>query len=104
MDIIATQKTVGTRHDKRAQILDQKKYTVPVDKPRLGVLTPSSALEADWVYRIRSLGDIIQVSDNIQTLVPNILPDEFVEYSLSRNYAYSLIDYLFCLQQVLDLI
>lgn len=104
MEIISTQKTVGTRRDKRASILDQKSYTIPVDTPRLGILTHADTLEAEWVYRVSSLGDSIRVSDDIRTLIPDISPTDFIEYSLSRNYTYSLIDYIPCFQQVLEII
>ncbi|MFW9854703.1 MAG: hypothetical protein ACFFFG_06565 [Candidatus Thorarchaeota archaeon] len=104
MEIIASQKTAGTRRDKRARLLDQKEYKVPVDQPRLGILTPSRNLDSDWVGRLSIMKESVTISDDIRTLIPNISKAKFVEYSLSRNYASSLIDYIPCFQQVLDLI
>ncbi|MFW9779969.1 MAG: hypothetical protein ACFFE8_14025 [Candidatus Heimdallarchaeota archaeon] len=104
MEIIVTQKTSGTRKDRRARLLDQKEYSVPVDQPRLGILTPSPNLDSDWVSRVRSEKESVTISDDLRTLLPDIAQTNFVEYSLSRNYAYSLIDYIPCFQQVLNLI
>lgn len=94
--IYTTQKKYKTRE----RLLEAKRVIVPVDKPRVGILTPSRNLNDEWVIRLRALREDVQISDDIRDLVANLSPDDFVDYSLSRSYKYILEDYV----DILDLI
>ena len=77
-------------------------YLVPVDRPRIGILTPTTNLNSAWVRRIKSHLQGTRVSDDIRDLVPEISLDNFVDFSLSRNYQYELDDYIQSLNSILE--
>ncbi|UCG02910.1 MAG: hypothetical protein JSW11_02760 [Candidatus Heimdallarchaeota archaeon] len=79
-------------------------FLVPVDYPRIGILTPKSNLKASWILQLKELSENIKISDNILDLVPDIHPDDFVDYSLSRSYKYTLDDYIPTLNSILETI
>jgi hypothetical protein len=79
-------------------------FLVPVDRPRLGILTPTSNLNAALVKRIEKFREEVVISDDIQILTSNIHPDDFIDYSLSRNYQYILDDYVPLLNSILEVI
>ena len=77
-------------------------FPVPVDRPRIGILTPTINLNSAWVSRLKEKTNLIMVSDDIRDLVPNVDPEDFVDYSLSRNYHYTLDDYIQPLNSILQ--
>lgn len=79
-------------------------FSVPVDRPRIGILTPTTNLNAAWVKLIEELQENTIVSDNIRSLIPDMHPEDFVDYSLSRNYQYILDDYIPLLTLILEVI
>ncbi len=78
-----------------------KFFPVPVDRPRIGILTPTRNLNSAWVTRLKEKSNFIMVSDDIRDLIPDVHPDAFVDYSLSRNYHYTLDDYILPLNSLL---
>jgi len=93
---------VKKKYKSRAQVLHEKRIIVPVDQPRIGILTPSKNLNTAWVTRLRSFREDVQISDDIRDLVANLSQDDFVDYSLSRNYTYNLEDYIHILNLILQ--
>ena len=79
-------------------------FSVPVDNPRIGILTPTSNLETIWGLQLAELAENVRISDNILNLVPDIPPEDFVDFSLSRSYQYSVEDYIPILNSMLDVI
>jgi len=79
-------------------------YIVPVDCPRIGILTPTVNLNTPWVQDLNDLSEFTIISDDIRDLVPDIFPDNFVDYSLSRNYKYKLDDYHHIFNLILETI
>lgn len=79
-------------------------FIVPVDCPRVGILTPSTNLHTTWVLQLKEIAENIEISDNILNLVPDVDPDSFVDYSLSRSYQHTLDDYIQPLKSILDVI
>lgn len=75
---------------------------VPVDQPRIGILTPITNLNKPWVRRIKKYKENIIISDDIRNLVPEVDPDNFIDYSLSRNYKFILDDYIYPLNSILE--
>ncbi len=88
---LITAKKKRFRSIKEDEIKDS--YIVPVDHPRIGILTPTVNLNTPWVQDLNDLSEFNIISDDIRDLVPDISPDNFVDYSLSRNYKYKLDDY-----------
>ncbi|MHA2248255.1 MAG: hypothetical protein ACXADY_25115 [Candidatus Hodarchaeales archaeon] len=74
-------------------------YIIPVDQPRIGILTPTANLTTSWAQDLNNIEFNI-ISDDIRNLVPDIPPNNFVDYSLSRSYKYNLDDY----NRIFDLI
>lgn len=95
---LITAKKKGFRSIRENEI--KNSYIIPVDQPRIGILTPTANLTTPWVQDLNSFSENNIISDNIQDLVPDIPPDNFVDYSLSRSYKYNLDDY----NQIFDLI
>jgi len=79
-------------------------YTVPVDHPRVGILTPTLNLKTTWVQDLINISEYIIISDDLRDLVPDIPPDNFVDYSLSRSYKFILEDYIQVFDQILEII
>jgi hypothetical protein len=79
-------------------------FSVPVDYPRIGILTPTANLDTIWGLQLEEIAENIRISDNILNLVPEISPDGFVDFSLSRSYQYSVDDYIPILNSILDVI
>ncbi|MFX0014372.1 MAG: hypothetical protein ACFFB2_08550 [Promethearchaeota archaeon] len=79
-------------------------FLVPVDHPRIGILTPSKNLNSFWVNQLRNQDKNVIISDNFRDLVPDIEPTEFVDFSLSRSYKYSLDDYIPLLDSIIKMI
>ncbi len=98
-----TESSYGTqkKYSARKRLLNKKSLIVPVDKPRVGILTPSQNLNDDWVNRLRNLREEVQISDDIREFA-NLSPDDFVDYSLSRSYNYTLEDYIDLLELILQ--
>lgn len=79
-------------------------FRVPVDYPRIGILTPKINLDTIWGLQLKELAENIRISDNILNLVPDIPPEDFVDFSLSRSYQYSVDDYIPILNSILPVI
>lgn len=79
-------------------------FSVPVDYPRIGILTPTSNLDTIWGLQLKEVAENIRVSDNILNLVPDIPLESFVDFSLSRSYQHSVDDYIPILNSILDVI
>ncbi|MFX0172482.1 MAG: hypothetical protein ACFE9L_11225, partial [Candidatus Hodarchaeota archaeon] len=62
------------------------KSKVPVDQPRIGILIPTRKLNETWAKQIKDYKQNVTISDDIRDLIPDIDPDDFIDYSLSRNY------------------
>ncbi|MFX0125833.1 MAG: hypothetical protein ACFFAE_19580 [Candidatus Hodarchaeota archaeon] len=91
------QKRLITAEKKRFRSIRENKvkqsFIVPVDRPRVGILTPTTNLTSSWVQDLNDLSEYNIISDDIRDLIPEISPINFVDYSLSRNYQYNLEDY-----------
>ena len=79
-------------------------YTVPVDHPRVGILTPTLNLKTKWVQDLNNISEYIIISSDLRDLVPDIPPDNFVDYSLSRSYKFILDDYVQVFDQILEIV
>lgn len=77
---------------------------VPVDQPRIGILTPTANLNKFWVKKLKRFNENIIISDDIRDLVPELDPENFIDYSLSRNYKFILDDYICLLNSILDVV
>ena len=102
-------KWVGLTNMTRLKSLDERRlrrevntFPVPVDRPRIGILTPTANLKSAWVNRLKEKKKDIKISDDIRNLIPDIDPENFVDYSLSRNYNYILENYIEPLNSILE--
>ncbi|MHA2225373.1 MAG: hypothetical protein ACXAC8_09225 [Candidatus Hodarchaeales archaeon] len=73
---------------------------VPVDRPRIGILIPQKTLIRKWVKELRGKFKNLTISDDIRNLLPDIEPESFVDYSLSRSYQYTLENYIPLLESI----
>ncbi|MFW9904518.1 MAG: hypothetical protein ACFFFH_09320 [Candidatus Thorarchaeota archaeon] len=96
--------TSSLTRGRRGSTLNKTTFSVPVDFPRIGILTPTTNLDTIWGLQLKELAENIRISDNILDLVPDIPPDGFVDFSLSRSYQYDVDDYLPILKSILEVI
>ncbi|MFX1284038.1 MAG: hypothetical protein ACFFB5_10305 [Promethearchaeota archaeon] len=97
--------TAKTKKSRSIKVNDlRNSYVVPVDRPRVGILTPRINLHTSWVQDLNNLSEFNIISSDIRDLVPDISPDNFVDYSLSRSYKYNLDDYNQIFDQILETI
>ncbi len=96
--------TSSSTRRRRSPIRKETPFLVPVDCPRIGILTPTTNLHTTWAQQLKELAENIKISDNILNLIPDIHPDSFVDYSLSRSYQYTLNDYIQLLNSILEAI
>ncbi|MFX1517331.1 MAG: hypothetical protein ACFFC6_13590 [Promethearchaeota archaeon] len=99
---LITAKKKPFRSVKETELKDS--YTVPTDHPRVGILTPTLSLKTTWVQDLNNLSESIIISDDLRDLVPDIPPDNFVDFSLSRSYKFILDDYIQVFDQILEIV
>ncbi|MFX0088101.1 MAG: hypothetical protein ACFFAU_20780 [Candidatus Hodarchaeota archaeon] len=86
------------------KIIQNSMTDVPVDKPRIGILIPTHNQDKKWIKRIKAQEDVVGISDDIRLFFKSISPYHFIDYSLSRNYHYTLKEYIRPLKEVVKLI
>ncbi len=97
---LITAKKKSSRSIRKNEI--KNSYIIPVDKPRIGILTPTKNLTTSWVQDLNNISEFNIISDDIRDLIPDTPPDNFVDYSLSRSYKYNLDDYNQIFDQILE--
>jgi hypothetical protein len=97
-------KRFGRRNLSRKTSFLNLKSKVPVDQPRIGILIPTRKLNETWAKQIKDCKQNVTISDDIRDLIPDIDPDDFIDYSLSRNYQYTLKNYIPLLNSILEVV
>ncbi|MFX0050327.1 MAG: hypothetical protein ACFFAJ_08880 [Candidatus Hodarchaeota archaeon] len=100
----ASMKRLTRRNLRRKTSNFDLKSKVPVDHPRIGILIPNKKLNEPWAKRMKDYKQNVTISNDIRDLIPYIDPDDFIDYSLSRNYQYTLDDYIHLLNSILEIL
>lgn len=81
-----------------------KNSKIPIDRPKLGVIVPEWKKNDSWIQYLQVLNQQIDVSTNLSSLFYSKTNDNFIDYSLSRGYKYTLSDYSSFLEQLIRIL